>query len=668
MTDSSTPSPLAEPGHIGRLTARNRIVMSPMGTHSRTGAPGRADRAYFAARAAGGVGTIITGGTVVHESGTAVPKRSFEPFVDANIDAFAALALAVHEQGTLIIGQIFHPGGERLGWHDEWPTISPSGARNSAGQTPHILSIEEIADVRRAFLLTARNLVAAGFDGIELHAAHGYLLGQFLSSATNGRQDRYGTASMADRCRLVVELATALREEHGSQIAVGLRLSAIETRPGGLHAALSARIAEHLAETHLLDYLSVTLGSPGSYVRDFRSPVRSSAEAAATIRSAARLPVIAAQRIVRPADAEAVLRRGAADFVALGRALLADPEWPRKALSGVDERIAICIACMQDCRSSPKGPSCLNNPSTGEEYLPVPTVRRRQRVLVVGGGLAGLEAAATAAERGHEVVLREAAAQCGGQLLLCAVLPGRAEFAELVRIRLSRCLRFGVQIETEAPVDAVGLAAADADVVIVATGAVPDTPAAGIEAMSTWDYLRAPVDVNADTVLVLDDGTGSAETYGTAELLAAAGARVNVLSQVAAFAGLPAESRVTAARALNEAGVSVIAHADWAARTDGHPGVVVRQAWGRPELQGSLVDADLVVANRGRVARPISAPAAAFGHFSALAPHTERIGVIGDALMPRGISEAIRDGYRSALRVGVDAYPLVEEQRGVPNA
>jgi 2,4-dienoyl-CoA reductase (NADPH2) len=667
MTESTTRSPLGVPGRIGRFEARNRIVMSPMGTHSATGMPGPADLAYFAARAAGGVGMIVTGGTVVHESATAVPKRSFEPFVDANVEAFAALATAVHAEGTLLIGQLFHPGGERLGFHDEWPTISPSGARNAAGQTPHVLSVEEIGGVRAAFLRAARNLVAAGYDGIELHGAHGYLLGQFLSPATNRRQDRYGATTMADRCRLIVELASALRQEHGSQIALGVRLSAIETRPGGLDAALSAQIAEHLGGTGLLDYLSVTLGSPGSYVRDFRSPVRPATAASAAIRSAAKLPIIAAQRIVRPADAEAVLREGAADFVALGRGLLADPQWPRKALSGATDEIAICIACMQDCRSSPRGPACLNNPTTGEEHVLVPAVARPRRVLVVGGGPAGLEAAAVTAERGHHVVLYEAAAECGGQVLLAAKLPGRADFAEVVRARLRRCLRLGVEIHTEAPLDSTALSNADAEVVIVATGARPDAPPSAIDGVSTWDYLRSPIDVSGRNVLVLDDGTGSAETYGTAELLAADGARVTVLSPLDAFAGLPAESRAGAAAAFGQFGVSVIARAGWEARLDNCPGVVVTQAWGRPEQQGRVLDADLVVVNRGRVSCPVPF-ATRFGHFSALTPHADLIHVIGDALMPRGMSEAIRDGRRSGLHVGIEAYSPIREQSGVSHA
>jgi 2,4-dienoyl-CoA reductase (NADPH2) len=668
VSGGATASPLAAPGRIGPFEARNRIVMSPMGTHSATGMPGPADLAYFGARAAGGAGIIVTGGTVVHQSATAVPKRSFEPFVDAGVDAFAALASAVHAEGALLIGQLFHPGGERLGFHDEWPTISPSGARNAASQTPHVLSVEEIGDVRAAFLRAARNLVAAGYDGIELHGAHGYLLGQFLSPATNRRQDRYGAATMADRCRLIVEVASALRQEHGPRIALGVRLSAIEARPGGLDAALSARIAGHLAGTGLLDYLSVTLGSPGSYVRDFRSPARPAADASAAIRSAAKLPVIAAQRIVRPADAEAMLREGAADFVALGRGLLADPQWPRKALSGAADDIAICIACMQDCRSSPRGPSCLNNPVTGEEHMPVPVVVRPRRVLVVGGGPAGLEAAAVAAERGHDVVLHEAAAECGGQVLLTAKLPGRADFAELVRARLRRCLRLGVEIRTGAPLDSAALSAADADVVIVATGAVPDLQAPEIDGVSTWDYLRSPIDVSGRDVLVIDDGTGSAETYGTAELLAANGARVTVISPAGAFAGLPAESRAGTAVAFGQLGASVIAHAAWEARPDDCPGVVVMQAWGRPELRGRALDADLVVVNRGRVPRPVLPMATRFGHFSALAPHAGLIHVIGDALMPRGLSEAIRDGRRSALQVGAEAYSPIRGQSGVPDA
>ncbi|OBG37673.1 NADH oxidase [Mycobacterium sp. E3198] len=484
------------------MAVRNRVVMSPMETMYGTpdGLPSARTRDYFAARAQGGVGLITVGATGVDHQHPETPGGLHLATDDA-VDAHRALVEAVHEHGAKIQPQIVHAGPDGLGPEmfgvtSLGPSVIPSYL---TGRPSAEISKRQLCEVFDLFKAAVRRAAEAGYDGIELHAAHGYmLLGSFLAPQRNRRTDDYRGDSARGRVRVVIEALAAIRSEVGDALPITLRISGYERVAGGRPIYETARLAPELVAAGV----SAFHVSGGVIDRLVTGMVNGADDgdslnvgAAAAVRQVVDVPVIAVGRIHDPVAAERILAEGRADFVAMGRPLLADPELPRKVASGRARRVRKCISCENciDAMEQRFSVDCAVNPRTGKEReLAAPRAGRAKRVVVVGGGPAGLEAARVAAERGHRVTLFERSAQLGGALRWAAVLhPENQPFLNYLRdeIRLST-----VKVETGSNVSADDVVRSAPDAVVVATGghvAVPAIPGADLPHVHTGPGLRA---------------------------------------------------------------------------------------------------------------------------------------------------------------------------------
>ncbi len=570
---------LFSPLRIGPHEARNRIVFGahftmysePAPVFGEPGFYGDRLGRYLAERARGGVGVIIAGQAQVHPTTAYQMANNAVAWDPAAIPHFRRLTSRIRAHGALAFLQLAHNGGVNQGPWSKLPVWAPSAVANSM-EAPKVLEKHEIAELVEHFARSAANAAAGGFDGIELHGAHGYLIHEFLSPRSNRRDDEYG-GSLENRMRFVVEVLRAVRAAVGSDVAVGLRLVGDEESPtpgdGALGADDAAEIARRLEAEGLVDFLNVSVGISGiGMVRPMYVPHLCGTYAAARVKqSLERTPVFAVHRILLPEEAEGILQRGEADAVTLVRALIADPEWASKAMAGRTETIRRCTGVNQGCYGNlTQGlpVTCVTNPAVGrEEQLGHGTLvaaSRRRRVVVVGAGPGGLEAAWVAAARGHEVVLLERSERPGGKILLAARLPGRAEIADLAVWRIGECERRGVELRLGHDATVESVLAFEPDAVIVATGGRPTRdapskvhpmPIPGADQPHVHDHEAALLDPESlgRRVVVLD-AIGFIEAIGLAELLASSGRDVTLVTPLAAPLAL---DRETAAYALGRA-------------------------------------------------------------------------------------------------------------------
>lgn len=492
---------LLAPGRIGAMTVRNRVVMSPMETMYGTpeGLPSERTRDYFAARAEGGVGLITLGATGIDNQHPETPG-GLHLAIDEAVHAHRALVEVVHEHGAKIQPQIVHAGPDGLGPEIFGVTsVGPSVIPSYLTGRPSVeISKQQLCAVLDLFKAAARRAVEAGYDGIELHAAHGYmLLGSFLAPQRNRRTDEYRGDSARGRARVVMDALAAIRSEIGDTLPITLRISGYERVAGGRPIFETAQLAPEFVAAGV-NAFHVSGGVIDRLVTGMVNGADDGDElnvgAAAAVKQVVDVPVIAVGRIHDPARAERILADGRADFVAMGRPLLADPELPRKLRDGRAHRIRKCISCENciDAMEQRFSVDCAVNPRTGKErqLSPVPAGRRK-RVVVIGGGPAGLEAARVAAERGHRVSLLERSAALGGALRWASVLhPENQPFLRYLRdeIKLSSVeVTLGQNVSTQDVVDAAP------DAVIVATGgrvAVPTIPGSDLPHVHTGRGLR----------------------------------------------------------------------------------------------------------------------------------------------------------------------------------
>ena len=492
---------LLTPGRIGNMDVRNRLVMSPMETMYGTsdGLPSERTIAYFAARAAGGVGLITVGATGIDPVHPETPG-GLQIGTDAAVAAHRALVEAVHEHGAKIQPQIVHAGPDGLGpeMHGV-PSIGPSVIPSYLTGTPsQAATADQIAAVLDLFRAAARRVAEAGYDGIELHAAHGYMfLGSFLAPQRNRRTDAYRGNSAEGRIRIVLDAVAAIRSEVGHQLPITLRISGYERVAGGRPLDETARMAPLLVDAGV-DAFHVSGGVIDRLVTAMvNGPDAGDAlnvGSAAAVKEVVDVPVIAVGRIHDPVRAEQILADGRADFVAMGRPLLADPELPNKLKDGRADRICRCISCENciDAMEQRFSVDCAVNPRTGRErqLASFPTVSCRH-VVVVGGGPGGLEAARVAARRGHRVTLLERGRQLGGALIAACILhPENQPFLDYLRGEITRG---DVSVHTGHEVSADDVAELSPDAVVVATGAriaLPDLPGADHSHVHTGPALR----------------------------------------------------------------------------------------------------------------------------------------------------------------------------------
>ena len=482
---------LFTPGRIGKLEVRNRILQSPMGTFSydTEGVPSQQTIDYFAERAKGGVGLIICHGVRVSPESRVRGLPNL--FDDKQIPFMARIADAIHRAGARCALQMNHSGKAMTytnvseGKSSESSAIGPSAIRYvKTGSMIREVSREEIHRLVELFSDAARRVMQAGFDMVELHAAHGYLMSCFLSPLTNRRGDEYG-GSPQNRAKFVCEILGRIRDKAGPDFPVSVRFNGADLLPGGtgiedslIHAQMFEKAGASMlhvsagthenTEVQFLSYLW-----PNAYLTDL----------AAQVKKVVNIPVCTVGKLGDPAVANQVLEQGKADFIALGRPLLADPYWPRKVEEGRIDEINRCIYCnncvdrMLTTTREKKRLFCTVNPSLfREKEYAITKVSKPKNVMVIGGGIAGMEAAKVAAERGHCVTLYEAGKVLGGLWNIASNQPRKEIYQDLTRQLSNGLAKAGVKIILNKKVDAPFVMAEKPGAVVVATGAKPIKP------------------------------------------------------------------------------------------------------------------------------------------------------------------------------------------------
>jgi 2,4-dienoyl-CoA reductase-like NADH-dependent reductase (Old Yellow Enzyme family) len=638
MISDRDPSVLFSPVRLGPVELRNRVVSTSHQTslvHDHL--PLDDLVAYHEARGRGGVGAIFLEATAVHPTGLLTP-HTLGGYLPGIVGGYERLAAGVRPHGAKLFVQLFHGGREQFGGPPRAPAVAPSAVPSLRFHSePRALSRAEIAELVSGFARSAALARDGGLDGVEVSMAHGYLAAQFFNARANARGDEYGLGSPL---RFGLEVLEAIRAEVGRDIAVGVRLPASERDPGGDGPARCAEIAAGIAQTGLVDFVSLALGHSASYRGSvWIAPPPPAAEDAIVEDLPARgalagVPVIATTRIVDLDHAGRIVASGAAQAVGMTRALIADPELVAKAVEDRRADTIACIGCNQACighyhQGAPIG--CVVNPRTGREAHIARAVRRApRRVLVIGGGPAGVAAAVEAARTGDAVTLAERGADIGGQLRLAGGTPGHAEVWRRYRDLAWRALEASgvdVRLDTDVDVDDLG----DHDAVILATGArpyvPPFAPVNGVTVVDAWTAIREPGAI-AGPVLVADWG-GGWDGLDAAEALAGAGRSVTLAcGGVMLGETLHQYQRNGYLDRLDRAGVTVLHHLEWT-------GDVLRHAFSAREQPLPAGIATVVVA-QGRQPED--------GLWSAL---ERRPGAVraGDVLGPRTLEEAILEGF-----------------------
>lgn len=471
------------PYTIKNVTFPNRLVVSAMVTNfcNKDGSASERYIAYHEEKAKGGFGMIITEDYAIRVKGKGFSNVA-GMWDDSLIDSHSELTRRVHQYDSKIIAQIYHAGRQThqgvTGFPPEAPSAVPCPANK---QIPHELTVEEIKEIEQDFADCARRCKQAGFDGIEIHGGHGYLVAEFMSSYSNKRIDQYG-GSLTNRMRFPLEAIAAIRKAVGEGFIVGFRISADELVPGGRTKEDTKTIALML-EAAGIDFLHVSAGVYGSsYAIAPPQAIKHGwlTDFAKEVKEIVHIPVITVGRINDPLIADQIIRSGKADFVTMARASLCDPHMPEKARQGNFEEIRYCIACSQGCMGvllKDKPIHCALNPMLGQEYKYInKQTDQFKKVLVVGGGPAGMQAAITAAEQGHQVILYEKNNCLGGQYRLAAIPPNKGEITSFLYWQQIMLKKLGVNVILNQQVDKDLIENSDCDVVIVATGGKPIIP------------------------------------------------------------------------------------------------------------------------------------------------------------------------------------------------
>ena len=642
---------LLSPIDIGTLHLKNRIVMPAMGTGYAAEDGSATERLidYFVARAAGGAALLIVEATAVHPRGR-IFKGECGMFDDRHIPGFQRLTRAVHDSDGKIVMQIAHGGRQTksalIG--DQPLAPSPIPAPALCTETPRAMTIDEIQVVVRSFGEAARRVKEAGFDAVEIHGAHGYLINQFLSQNANHRTDSYG-GSLKNRARLAIETVSEVKKSVGSEIPVFFRLNGEDYIKGGCTLNEAVEITPWLIQAGA-DVVHVSAGVYGSdppTIPLIGSECGCFAPLSRAVKEVATVPVIASGRIKSPLLAEKILEQGTADLISMGRALMADPDLVIKIRAQKLEEIRPCVGCGQACierlwggiKKVENDPiSCVVNPVMGRERAwALHPASQRKRLLVIGGGPGGIQAAIAAAQRGHEVALCERNKELGGNLRLAAMIPGREEFSEYLDYLFGEINRLGVEVSLNREVNPEYLQETNPDAVILATGApfqrmkIPGTDPERI--FTAADIFTGKSDLSDHTVVLGANQIG----LETALLLSNQGKDVTVVEEGDHFApDMGPIGRFDLLNSLKKWKVEVFKQARLISADNSKAEIMVSEREHHIKGDFSIVSVEQVSNNR-------------------LSKEIESTGipchVIGDALRPRKALEAIEEGYGAAMKI-----------------
>ena len=477
-----------QPIQIGPMTVKNRFVVPPMGNNfaNTDGTMSDQSVAYYEARAKGGFGLIVCESTVVHKGAKGGPRKPCL-YDDSTIESFRRVADACHAAGAKISMQLQNAGPDGNAKNAGAPIKAASAITSKCGSDiPEPVSTEQVYELVKGYGAAARRAMEAGFDAVEIHMAHGYLVSSFISPRTNKRVDEFG-GCFENRMRFPRLIVEEVKKATEGKLAVLARINSSDEMPGGLDVHDSAVVAAYLEQCGI-DGLHV---SRAVHLRDefMWAPTVThagfSAEQVEQIKRAVSIPVITVGRYTEPQFADLMVKEGKADMVAFGRQSLADPELPNKAAKGDMEALNPCIACLQGCVPNMyKGEPlcCLTNPFLGHESQPLKKAATPKKVLVAGGGVGGMCAAFVCAERGHQVSLYEQSDVLGGNMRLAAYPPGKGDITNMVRSYIARCERDGVDIHMNTEVTTDLIKAEKPDAVIIASGSKTlILPIAGID-------------------------------------------------------------------------------------------------------------------------------------------------------------------------------------------
>ena len=641
---ASTPFPLLfSPISIKGLALKNRIVMPPMCTSFATVGGAVTDRqiGYYSARARGGVGLINVEFTYVHPAGK-VFEHMLGIYDDRLIPGLRRLTDSVHREGAKVFIQVSHAGRRTHSDVIGCLPVAPSPIARLNGETPRELSLPEVEEMIQAFIQAARRAKEAGFDGVMIHMAHGYLIQQFLSPLSNKRMDRYG-GGLEGRSRFALEILKGIRQEVGNDYPITCRLCGDEFVRGGIDLK-EAIETSRLLEIQGLDAIEVSAGThetPQIMSAPPHFPMGFLSHLSEGIKKEVSIPVGIVGRIHEPGLAEALLEQGKADLIDIGRALIADPEWPNKAYQGRLDEICPCTSCNQGCNDrmyNQQDISCTVNPGVGKEItFAITPARKRKKVVILGGGPAGLEAARIAAMRGHSVSLYEKERELGGQLRIASVPPAKEDFDRLRKFFLKEVERLGIKV-IYGKIDKKAIAKLSPDFIVVAVGGKPmEFEGARFKdgkVISAWEVLSGQKPLGKRVVIIGGGQVG----LETADFLLNQGKEITILEMLKRpGADMSQRARKMVLERLTQNGVEILTEAK--AMSVKEDGLVFNRAGALDWIRG----VDSVIVAVGTAPQEVGIRG------------LEKMGLairwIGDGKVPRKAFDAIHEGFSVGLEI-----------------
>ncbi|WP_084421646.1 oxidoreductase [Henriciella litoralis] len=645
---------LMTPVRIGKLEIKNRVVRSAHTTAIGGGTLSEDLIAYHEARAKGGVGLSVIEALAVHPTSLA-PLNMIDPTLG---DQYKRMVDRMRPHGMRVFQQLFHAGrhGRTLDGSPPWAPSDRPGVETA--QAPLPMTKTMIDTIVGAYADASEKLKSWGCDGVEFHAGHGFLPQQFLSTFANDREDDYG-GSLENRARFTMEALAAMRSAVGPDFVVGIRLSP-DMLAGGVGVEDNLAVAQMAEAAGLVDYISISSGTfqtMDKTIGGMHEPVGFEMPVTTPITEKISVPTIIVGRYRTLEEADQAIRSGDGDLVAMVRATIAEPDLVKKTLDGHPERVRPCIGCNQGCIGqllvAPNRMGCAVNPAVGFELKRgddrLEPVSDPKKILVIGGGPAGMEAARVAALKGHEVVLAEAEADLGGAAKLAARAPTRGGLGDILVWLQDEVYRLGVDVRTSTYMDLGDVEAIEPDLVVLATGSMPrldgiqlsnpGEPIDGIDhakVISSAELFQQPLRDWGASAVVIDD-TGHYEAIACAETLATAGVKVNFITRHAAFAPLVEAALMTdpALRRLTSLGVGV--HTRTRVLSIDDEGVVAAPTFLESDTNHTqrLPANTVVFVSRNRPNRDMA---------EELREKGISVQLVGDANMPRFLPDAIREG------------------------